>query len=124
MPDSKQSHWMLQRKTYEECPACRGSGEVLHVLIGGVRRERAPCPVCKPIRVIETGLTVGQIEMMRAKADRVDILEKALAESVKLQSHYAELLNGWDGGKRTGFKDSEAWIARLAEVDSHKSGAP
>lgn len=40
-------------------------------------------------------------------------LEHALAESVKLQSHYAKLLNMYDGGQRTCFKDSEEWLTRL-----------
>lgn len=38
----------------------------------------------------------------------------ALAESVKLQSHYAGLLNQYDGGQRIEFKDAEEWLARLA----------
>ena len=46
-------------------------------------------------------------------AHRQAKLEEALAESVKLQSHYAMLLNGWDGGRRRQFKDSEEWLARL-----------
>lgn len=37
----------------------------------------------------------------------------ALAESVKLQSHYARLLNRRDGGQRMEFKDANAWIERL-----------
>ncbi len=42
-------------------------------------------------------------------------LRMALAESVKLQSHYAMQLNGWDGGRRIHFGDAAAWIARLRE---------
>ncbi len=37
----------------------------------------------------------------------------ALGESVKLQSHYAQLLNMHDGGERIGFTDADEWIARL-----------
>ena len=37
----------------------------------------------------------------------------ALQESLKLQSHYAELLNMYDGGKRIGFKTIDEWIDRL-----------
>jgi len=40
---------------------------------------------------------------------------KALEESVKLQTHYAELLNMHDGGERIGFKSVDAWIDRLRE---------
>lgn len=43
-------------------------------------------------------------------------LEAALRESVKLQSHYAKLLNQYDGGERLSFASIEEWIARLKEV--------
>lgn len=51
--------------------------------------------------------------------DRLQIIREltiALRESVRLQSHYATLLNQWDGGQRMPFKDSDAWIARLKET--------
>jgi hypothetical protein len=65
-----------------------------------------------------------------ARANRIDVneclvpeaavdvteLRVALAESVKLQSHYASLLNMYDGGRRIGFEDADAWIARLREM--------
>jgi hypothetical protein len=38
----------------------------------------------------------------------------ALARSVDLQSHYARLLNIYDGGSRLSFSDAQAWIDRLA----------
>jgi hypothetical protein len=40
----------------------------------------------------------------------------ALRECVRLQRHYAQLLNAWDGGERRTFYSSEEWIARLREV--------
>lgn len=40
----------------------------------------------------------------------------ALVELVKLQSHYATLLNHYDGGERMTFVDPHAWIQRLREV--------
>jgi hypothetical protein len=40
---------------------------------------------------------------------------KALVESVELQSHYAKLLNQYDGGSRMTFADVHAWIQRLRE---------
>jgi len=46
----------------------------------------------------------------------VDDLRIALEESVKLQRHYAELLNMYDGGRRITFKDADAWITRLRET--------
>ncbi len=49
-------------------------------------------------------------------AREVRELRIALRESVKLQAHYARLLNQWDGGQRMIFDDSAAWIARLRET--------
>ncbi len=43
-------------------------------------------------------------------------LSKGLAELVKLQAHYATLLNGYDGGKRMTFESADAWLARLDEL--------
>jgi len=47
-------------------------------------------------------------------------LEYALEESVKLQSHYAELLNMYDGGKRLVFKDVNEWIVRLRQLEAQR----
>lgn len=41
----------------------------------------------------------------------------ALEESVKLQVHYAELLNQYDGGERLIFANAEAFMERLRELD-------
>jgi hypothetical protein len=43
-------------------------------------------------------------------------LRFALEESVALQSHYAKLLNAYDGGRRRVFKNADEWLARLREV--------
>lgn len=43
-------------------------------------------------------------------------LRHALVESLKLQSHYAELLNMHDGGERIQFPTIEAWLERLRSV--------
>ena len=43
-------------------------------------------------------------------------IQEALTESVKLQSHYASLLNMHDGGQRIQFANAEAWLARLARL--------
>lgn len=40
---------------------------------------------------------------------------KALEESLKLQSHYASLLNMYDGGKRIEFKSVDEFMNRLKE---------
>jgi len=41
---------------------------------------------------------------------------ETLWESVKLQSHYAVLLNHLDGGERLTFASADEWIARLVQV--------
>ena len=42
-----------------------------------------------------------------------DKLKIALSESVRLQSHYAGLLNTYDGGERIVFKNAREWLERL-----------
>jgi hypothetical protein len=54
-----------------------------------------------------------QVAPLVAERDRLRI---ALEESVKLQSHYAELLNMHDGGQRIGFASADHWLARLEET--------
>lgn len=59
-------------------------------------------------------------------AHDIETLRAALEQSLKLQTHYAELLNMHDGGRRFGFPSAEAWIDRLREIgklDAKKSGA-
>ena len=52
-----------------------------------------------------------------------DELFHALEESVKLQSHYAELLNMHDGGERIGFKNANEWLLRLREMENKRGTA-
>jgi len=40
----------------------------------------------------------------------------ALEESLKLQAHYARLLNDYDGGKRRIFKSVSEWLERLQDM--------
>ena len=47
---------------------------------------------------------------------KIATAEHALDESVKLQSHYAKLLNMHDGGERMVFNSTEEWLARLASI--------
>lgn len=50
-----------------------------------------------------------------------DELWYALEESVKLQSHYAELLNMYDNGNRLKFEDANEWVSRLRKITNKKS---
>ena len=43
-------------------------------------------------------------------------LAKALDESLKLQRHYAELLNMHDGGRRKTYASVEDWMIRLKQT--------
>jgi len=45
-----------------------------------------------------------------------DDLIIALEESLKLQAHYAALLNMYDGGERGIFNSTLEWIGRLREM--------
>lgn len=47
----------------------------------------------------------------------------ALKESVKLQSHYAKLLNMYDGGERMPFENAEVWIARIQVCEQERTKA-
>jgi hypothetical protein len=55
----------------------------------------------------------NRISDSAAKDKLIVELREALAESVKLQSHYARLLNMWDGGERMPFASIDDWLARL-----------
>lgn len=52
----------------------------------------------------------------------IDRLWKALTESVKLQTHYAGILNQYDGGQRMQFYSTEAWLERLRGLVQHMVG--
>ena len=52
----------------------------------------------------------------RSNFKRIDQLEEALKESVKLQSHYAQLLNMHDGGERLQFNNADEWVDRLRSL--------
>ena len=63
-----------------------------------------------------SGLYESELEGRILNGAYVDELKFALAESVKLQSHYAALLNDYDGGKRMIFATYKAWIDRLDAI--------
>jgi hypothetical protein len=48
-------------------------------------------------------------------AKELEMTKAALEESVKLQSHYARLLNDYDGGWRLTFASAADWMRRLDE---------
>lgn len=71
---------------------------------------------CSDCRInLAATVYVCQRSSCRDEHERVcgEWLRNALAESVKLQSHYASLLNQYDGGRRLQFSNGDAWIERL-----------
>jgi uncharacterized coiled-coil DUF342 family protein len=54
-------------------------------------------------------------EIERLRAERDELLA-ALTKSVELQSHYAGLLNDYDGGHRMQFSNADAWMKRLTAL--------
>jgi hypothetical protein len=67
----------------------------------------------------------AQLARWRATSvdDMVARLEDALERSVSLQSHYARLLNMYDGGERLTFPDALAWLARLDYLEAQRAAA-
>lgn len=81
---------------------------------------------CVLQRKIIAQKTAHQDELVKANltlnADRI-ALREALEESLKLQSHYAKLLNMSDGGQRLQFDTAESWMKRMEEVKANRKKA-
>lgn len=54
----------------------------------------------------------------------MDELRVALKESLLLQTHYASLLNQYDGGNRMSFYTVDQWLDRLREVGKLSPNKP
>ena len=59
---------------------------------------------------------------LRSRAAEIVELRDALEQSVKLQSHYAFLLNATDGGERMQFGNAQEWMDRLASLGALARG--
>jgi len=61
---------------------------------------------------------IGKRAMTSAERSRrmKEKLRAALEESVRLQSHYAGLLNRCDGGERLQFGSASEWIEQLKRL--------
>ena len=64
---------------FELCPLCGGSGRLTTTTNLDPPTERA-CPSCKPLRVVETGLTAGQAERLVRERGRADALAALLRD--------------------------------------------
>jgi hypothetical protein len=76
-------------------------------MCGAFGLHNCPAAVALSRTVIAGGTVTGE-----AALELLDALEA----SVKLQSHYAKLLNMHDGGKRLGFGSAAEWLRRLREL--------
>lgn len=54
----------IKRMLYEECSMCQGTGMVVFTKPGACIEGKQGCIGCKSMRVVETGLTAGQAEML------------------------------------------------------------
>ena len=81
-----------------------------------IAKHYAEAPVEKDINAERVAKTPPQ-QPQQQSAEAT--LRHALEESVKLQSHYAKLLNIYDGGIRKEFANAQVWLDRLAKVESH-----
>lgn len=71
-----------------------------------------------PEKAFEEGYTLVGSETIEQllEPSKTRTLSVALEASLHLQSHYAKLLNEYDGGKRMVFDNADRWLARLQEI--------
>lgn len=83
--------------------------------------------------MLDQGIATGHgdtiddlLATLSAEIDDLQAARRALDESVKLQSHYAELLNYYDEGKRLTFASSDEWMAWLRSIgqDGYRYRSP
>lgn len=84
--------------------------------------ESDECSMCHKTMLTDDGCEPTDI-CHNCAHERIATLEAqnqqlavALSESLKLQRHYAELINMHDGGERRLFNGSAEWIERLIET--------
>jgi hypothetical protein len=96
-------------------PRCESTA--LWSFVKGNREEARLASTSGPLRIMQRGRVGGRAAYQAIQyEDEVRKLRIALKESVRLQSHYAGLLNQSDGGQRMIFETPEKWIARLIET--------
>jgi hypothetical protein len=62
------------------------------------------------------------VAVVAEKDAEIARLRDGLEQSVALQSHYANILNMADGGKRIVFKTADEWLARLKALKERAKG--
>ena len=113
----------LERYTVAQDAAIKQQGEENDALIGHLRLAVGALKMHHGLKT-EDRLSAAEWQMRTATAEgkvktliaERDALRTALEQSVHFQSHYACLLNMYDGGSRMIFKDADGWLARLAGI--------
>lgn len=106
MQEGRRTQWAVRS------PTCEGRGDNLDRLAWAVYR-RAPQP--------RDYIGGSNANILHDATERITTLTNALEESVKLQSHYARILNDYDGGQRREFDSAEQWIERLEQTKEKKN---
>jgi hypothetical protein len=97
--------------------------DIAAAAIANARGNRRGVPnIINILEILPPSLVEEVTEDAKAALEAVGYQEltEALEESVKLQAHYAELLNMHDGGERLVFKTVAEWRERLTEVRKTK----
>lgn len=88
--------------------------------IAKLQKEVAMLRECNEAAVRQEQINRNECNRLRLELGEhiIDLAEHiiALEESVRLQTHYAKLINMHDGGERRGFLDGAAWMDRLRET--------
>lgn len=99
----RKCHFLLEKRTISA-----STGQI------GIRKCGEPIEPCPNCAIPLERMTWK--EAYEALAEQAGEVNIALVESVRLQSHYASILNGWDGGERRTFSCIAEWVERLRET--------
>lgn len=68
-----------------------------------------------PVSENEQDIVYMQETVRRLRREKV-VLRGGLIQAVRLLSHYAEMLNSFDEGRRRTFADADEFLARIKEL--------
>lgn len=101
-------------------PKTRTARQALAAAIRAIGPEPDPTVYKRRLQDFQLGYLSGHHRAIR-RATRPGATfpqMAALEQSVRLQSHYAMLLNEIDGGRRKTFANADAWIERLKALEA------
>lgn len=112
--DAKTSAYAMALE--KENAMLRGDPNPVHLGAQAAVEALWQCRDLKAEVALLEGIKTDYEHQMGNLGEEVAKLRVALEESVKLQSHYARLLNMHDGGERVSFVDANQWLARLETI--------